>query len=254
MSPLLIGGLLAGGLIILVCIGFISHSLERNRLEKARQTAELTARIKVSRQATGALPGQFLPAELGTLMLQIEISLLERLQRMAKSQDVQQRLDQARAALAEGQVPSNPPVVLDSEARGKEARLQLENLFKQLQQAEHDGLIDNATLKQWGTHVRRSLITANLETFNATAKQAMSQGKPRVAKLQYERAIAFITKLNNPSLAKHLEQYKQLLKRAEAAEIAQNKADEGQPSELNAGLAEMESADELWQKKAVYDD
>lgn len=254
MSPLLIGGLLAGGLIILVCIGFISHSLERNRLEKARQTAELTARIKVCRQATGALPGQFLPAELGTLMLQIEISLLERLQRIAKSQDVQQRVDQARTALAEGQVPSNPPVVLDSEARGKEARLQLENLFKQLQQAERDGLIDNATLKQWGTHVRRSLITANLETFNATAKQAMSQGKPRVAKLQYERAIAFITKLNNPSLAKHLEQYKQLLKRAEAAVIAQNRSDEGQPSELNAGLAEMESADELWQKKAVYDD
>jgi len=247
VSPLLIGGLLAGGLIILVCIGFISHSLERNRLEKARQTAELNARIKVCRQATGALPGQFLPAELGTLMLQIEISLLERLQRIGKSQDVQQRLDQ-------GKVPSNPPVELDSEARGKEARLQLENLFKQLQQAERDGLIDNATLKHWGTHVRRSLITANLETFNATAKQAMSQGKPRVAKLQYERAIAFITKLNNPSLAKHLEHYKQLLKRAEAAVIAQNQADEGQPSELDAGLAEMESADELWQKKAVYDD
>lgn len=185
MSPLLIGGLLAGGLIILVCIGFISHSLERNRLEKARQTAELNARIKVCRQATGALPGQFLPAELGTLMLQIEISLLERLQRIGKSQDVQQRLDQARAAQTEGKVPSNPPVELDSEARGKEARLQLENLFKQLQQAERDGLIDNATLKHWGTHVRRSLITANLETFNATAKQAMSQGKPRVAKLQY---------------------------------------------------------------------
>ena len=51
MSPLLIGGLLAGGLIILVCVGFISHSLERNRLERARQVAELNARIKLSRQA-----------------------------------------------------------------------------------------------------------------------------------------------------------------------------------------------------------
>lgn len=254
MSPLLIGGLLAGGLIILVCIGFISHSLERSRLEKARQTAELNARIKVCRQAVAGLPGQFLSAELSTLMLQIEAGLLERLQRVAKSAEVQQRLDKTRAELAEGKVPSNPPVELDSEARGKEARLQLENLFKQLQLAEQDGLIDNASLKQWGTHVRRSLVSATLDTFNATAKQGMRQGKPRIAKLQYERAIAFLTKLNNPALAQHLQQYKQLLKRAEAAVLEQNKADEDQPSELNDGLAQMESADQAWQKKAVYDD
>ena len=57
MSPLLIGGLLAGGLIILVCVGFISHSLERNRLERARQVAELNARIKLSRQAMASVPG-----------------------------------------------------------------------------------------------------------------------------------------------------------------------------------------------------
>ncbi|MCK5532064.1 hypothetical protein QQF45_11000 [Halopseudomonas aestusnigri] len=254
MSPLLIGGLLAGGLIILVCVGFISHSLERNRLERARQVAELNARIKLSRQAMASVPGQFMPPELAKVILEIETALLERLCRIGKSADAAQRLEQTRATIAEGKLPSNPVAELDSEAKGKEARLQLENLFKQLQLAEQDRLIDNATFKQAGGQVRRFLISATLDTFNATAKLGMQQGKPRVAKLQYERAIAFITRLNNPGLAKHLEQYKRLLQRAEAAVVEQNRADEGQPSELTAGLAELESEDAGWQKKAVYDD
>ncbi|MEL0169165.1 MAG: hypothetical protein VW877_13670 [Pseudomonadaceae bacterium] len=254
MSPLLIGGLLAGGLIILVCVGFISHSLERNRLERARQAAELNARVKLTHQAMNSIPGQFMPAELASVVLQIEAALLDRLYTISKTPDVEQRLAQARAALVENVLPNNPPVDLDNEAKGKEARVQLENLFKQLQLAEQDRLIDNATFKQAGGLVRRFMITATLEAFNATAKLGMQQGKPRVAKLQYERAIAFLTRLNNPALAQHLEQYKRLLQRAEAAVIAQNRADEGQPSELTAGLAELESEDAGWQKKAVYDD
>ncbi len=254
VSPLLIGGLLAGGLTVLVCVGFISHSLERSRLERARQTAELSARIKLSRHAMGSIPGQFLPPELVSVVMQIEAALLDRLYSISKTPDIEKRLAQTRAAIAEGNLPSNPVVELDNEAKGKEARVQLENLLKQLQLAQQDRLIDAATFKQAGGLVRRFLITATLETFNATAKLGMQQGKPRIAKLQYERAIAFLTRLNNPALAQHLEQYKRLMQRAEAAVVEQNRADEGQPSELTAGLAELESEDADWQKKAVYDD
>ena len=60
-------------MIILVCVGFISHSLERNRLERARQVAELNARIKLSRQAMASVPGQFMPPELAKVILEIEM-------------------------------------------------------------------------------------------------------------------------------------------------------------------------------------
>ncbi|GAA6130326.1 hypothetical protein [Halopseudomonas sabulinigri] len=255
MSPLLIGGLLAAGLLVLVSIGFISHGLERARLERARQSAEVSARIKIGNSVMASLPGQFLPAELGTLLLQIEVQLLEKLARINKNAgDVSQRLAASRAQLEQNQVPSNAPVTLDSEAKGKEARIQLENLYKQLQQAQADGLIDKATLTHWSSQIRRFLVAANLDTFNATAKQGMQQGKPRVAKLQYERAIAYLTKLNNPAFSEHLKQYKALLQRAEAAVVAQDQSASGQPSELDAGLQQMESADDQWKKNAVYDD
>ncbi|MEH6564476.1 MAG: hypothetical protein V7756_04035 [Halopseudomonas sp.] len=255
MSPLLIGGLLAAGLLVLISIGFISHGLERARLERARQAAEISARIKIGNGIMAALPGQFLPAELGTLLLHIEVQLLEKLARINKNaEDVNKRLAASRAQLEQNQPPSNAPVTLDTEAKGKEARIQLENLHKQLQQAEADGLIDKAALKKWSAQIRQYLVTATLDTFNATAKQGMQQGKPRVAKLQYERAIAYLTKLNNPAFNEHLKQYHALLQRAQAAVIAQDQAPTGAPSELDAGMEEMESADDLWKKKAVYDD
>lgn len=255
VSPLLIGGLLAAGLLVLISIGFISHGLERARLERARQSAEISARIKIGNGILATLPGQFLPAELGTLMLGIEVKLLEKLMRInSKAPDVQQRLEASRAQLEQNQPPSNAPMPLDTEAKGKEARIQLENLHKQLQQAQADGLVDKATLKRWSEQIRQFLVAAALDTFNATAKQGMQQGKPRVAKLQYERAIAYLSKLNNPAFNQHLEQYKALMLRAEAAVIAQNQSSAGAPSELNAGIDEMDSADDLWKKKAVYDD
>lgn len=255
MSPLLIGGLLAAGLAILISIGFISHGLERARLERARQSAEISARIKIGNGIMATLPGQFLPAELGLLLLGIEVKLLEKLARIdSKTPDIQQRLQDSRTQLEQQQVPTNAPVSLDTEVKGKDARIQLENLHKQLQQAQADGQIDKTTFKRWSEQIRQFLIAATLDTFNATAKSAMQQGKPRVAKLQYERAIAYLTKLNNPAFSQHLAQYQLLMQRAENAVIAENRSNTGAPSELNAGLEELESADDLWKKKAVYDD
>ena len=254
MSPLLIGGLLAAGLIVLVSIGLISQGLERARLERARQSAELAARIKIGNTVMASLPGQFLPAELGLLMLNIEIKLLEKLTNINPSPDIKKRLEAAKGQLQQNQPPSNQPVVLDSEAKGKEARIQLENLYKQLQQAQADGFIDKATMKKWSAQIRQFLVTATLDTFNASAKLGMQQGKPRIAKLQYERAITYLTKLNNPAYSEHLAQYKALMQRADAAVVAENQQSAGEPSELDAGLEVMENADDIWKKKAVYDD
>lgn len=255
MSPLLIGGLLAAGLVVLVSIGLISQGLERARLERARKSAEIAARIKIGNSVMANLPGQFFPAELGNLLLSIEIKLLQKLASINNNApETTKRLEESKAQLQQNNPPSNEPVALDTEAKGKEARIQLENLYKQLQQAQADGLIDKATLKKWSDHIRQFLVVATLDTFNASAKLGMQQGKPRVAKLQYERAVAYLTKLNNPAFSEHLAQYKALMQRADAAVVAENQQSTGAPSELNAGLEVMESAEEIWKKKAVYDD
>lgn len=256
MSPLLIGALVAGGVLLLLSIGFISHGLERARIEKARSIAELTARLKVCRTINGQLPGQYMSPELKTLLIGLEISLLEKLTRLdRKDERAQQMLESARQELKKPEVNvGNPPVQMESEVQAKDARLMLENLHSLLKQAHKERMIDQLTLQQWSEQIRQYLLATSLEVFEVLAKQGMRQGKPRVAKLQYERAIAYLHQQNDPTLASQILRFKDLLKQAAAATVRSEQATSADSSELSAGLQELEQSDEEWKKKAVYDD
>lgn len=256
MSPLLIGALVAGGVLLLLSIGFISHGLERARIEKARSIAELTARLKVCRTINGQLPGQYMSPELKTLLIGLEISLLEKLTRLdRKDERAQQMLESARQELKKPEVNvGNPPVKMESEVQAKDARLMLENLHSLLKQANKERMIDQLTMQQWSEQIRQYLLATSLEVFEVLARQGMRHGKPRVAKLQYERAIAYLHQQNDPTLASQILRFKDLLKQAAAATVRSEQATSADSSELSAGLQELEQSDEEWKKKAVYDD
>lgn len=256
MSPILIGALIGGGLLILLGIGFISHGLERARLERARLSAELQARLKVCQSVNHQLPGQFMSPELKKLLLSLEAHLLDKLSRLErKEQRTQQQLTAVRQLLAQPDIQvENAPQKIDSAAVAKDTRHLLENLRGLLLQAHSDGLLDKAGLQQWSAQVRQHLITTALEMFRIAAEQGMRENKPRVAKLQYERAIAYLSNLKSPAYAQHIEHYKMLLRKAEEATLRAEQSTAPGASELSAGLQELEQVDEAWKKKAVYDD
>lgn len=256
MSPLLIVSLVAGGILVLLGIGFINHSLERTKLERARLTAELGARIKVTQSLAAQLPGQFMSPDLKKLLITYEAHLLEKLLRVdRKNQRAQQALNSARELLAQPDMPvDNAPVKVDNPIKAKDVRLQLENLHHLLNQVHRDGLLDKNALQQWSTLINQQLVATALDMFQIVAEQAMRDRKPRVAKLQYERAIAYLTQLNNPAHSQQLERYRQLLKMAELATIRSEQAQTDDTNELSAGLQELEQNDDAWKKKAVYDD
>jgi hypothetical protein len=256
MSPLVIGLLVAGGVLILLRIGFISHGLERARIERARAVAELGSRLKVCRTINAQLPGQFMSPELKVLLTSIEISLLEKLTRLdRKDERAKQMLESARQELKKPEVSvDNPPVKIESDIQAKETRLMLENLLNLLKQSKKEGMVDPLTLQQWSNQIKQHLLATSLEVFEALARQGMRQGKPRVAKLQYERAIAYLNQQNDPSLAAQILRFKELLKQASEATVRIERAAGAESSELSAGLQELENDDEEWKKKAVYDD
>ncbi|WP_373186146.1 hypothetical protein [Halopseudomonas sp.] len=256
MSPLLIGLLVAGGVLILLSIGFISHGLERARIERARTIADLSSRLKICRTINGQLPGQYMSPELKVLLTGLEISLLEKLVRLdRKDERAQQMLESTRQELKKPELTvANPPQKMESEVQAKEARLMLENLHNLLTQAHKERIIDQLTLQQWSGQIRQYLLATSLEVFEVLARQGMRQGKPRIAKLQYERAIAYLNQQNNPALADQILRFKELLKQASEATVRSEQASTADSSELSAGLQELEISDEEWKKKAVYDD
>ncbi|MFN3578920.1 MAG: hypothetical protein ACK4VV_00420 [Pseudomonas sp.] len=256
MSSLLIGMLVGGGILLLLSIGFISQGLERARLERARQSADLNARIKVCQRVGAELPGQFMSPELKALLLGFEVHLLDKLLRIdRKDAQVQKRLNDVREQLKQPESAiSNAPLRIDDPVKAKEVRVQLDDLRGILAQANKEGLLDNRGLQQWNQLLRQHIVETALSMFQMVAEQAMRENKPRVAKLQYERAIAYLQKLNSPDQAPRIASLKQLLAVATEATVRQERASTAASSELSAGLQELESGDDAWKKKAVYDD
>lgn len=241
---------------MLISIGFISHSLERSRLEKARQVAELSARIRHCNSIGAQLPGQFMSTELATLLLSIEQSMLLQLQKLdRKNPKVDKKLASVRQQLAAGDpTVSNPPRQISDEAQAREARDLLENLHKLIGQAHRDGLLDKTGMARWTAQIRQFLTMTAMDMYQNVARAALQEGKPRIAKLQYERALGYLQKQNDPAYAELFTKLRAKLKHAEELTVqSELRATDGH-SELEAGIAELDKGDELWKKKAVYDD
>ena len=247
---------MAGGVLILISIGFVSQSLERARLERARQIAELNARIRYCSTLSGELPAQFMTVELKSLLLTVEEHLLTQLLKLdRKNHKAQSQLSLVRQQLSAGDLSvGNTPVLVNNETLARDVRLQLENLHKLLAQAHKDGLLDSATLQQWVARIRQYIVTSTVEMFHAMATEAMQQGKPRVAKLQYERAVAFLQKQNDPACTELLTQMRSRLSQAEQAALQTEQSADPTNSELLAGLDALEEDDAAWKKRSVYDD
>ncbi len=256
MSPMLIAALVAGGLVLLICIGFLSQALERARLERARKLAELQGRLRQCSNINASLPGQFMSPELKTQLLQIEAQLLSRLVKLnSKNAQFDEQLAAVRQQLDKSeQRISNAPVAITNEAVAQSAQHQLSDLQLLLEQSRRDGMLDDAAFRRWGQELNQHLYETTLAVYQAVANEAMQAGKPRVAKLQYERAIAYLTKQAQMNSASQLAVFRQLLVNAEHAALRMEQASGDGNNELSAGVHALEKDDEAWKKKALYDD
>lgn len=256
MSPMLIAALVAGGLVLLVCIGFLSQALERARLERARKLAELQGRLRQCSNLSASLPGQFMSPELKTQLLQIEAQLLVRLVKLnSKNAQFAEQLTAVQQQLAKSeQRISNPPLAISNEAAAQSAQHQLSDLQLLLEQSRRDGILDDAAFRHWAKELNQHLYQTTLALYQSIADEAMQTGKPRVAKLQYERAIAYLSKQTHADSASQLVVFRQLLANAEQTALHMELASGNGTNELSAGVQALEKDDEAWKKKALYDD
>ena len=254
MSTMLIVALVVGGLVIVVSLGFFSQAIERARLERARALAELQARWNHCNRLNAALPRQFMSLELKQLLLKVEASLLERLLKLEPRNarhsvaltDVRQLLSK------EEPVINNTALSITSDAAAKGVRRQLADLLQLLELARTDGLLDNQALARWRQQVHAHQPETTLNMYRTLAEQAMGEGKPRVAKLQYERAVAYLTKHPGSAQAEQMAVFRQLLIHAEQAAAKMEQAAPG--TILSDGVQALEEDDQAWRKKALYDD
>lgn len=254
MSTMLIVALVIGGLVIVVGIGFFSQAMERARLERARALAELQARWNHCNSINTSLPGQFMTTELKQLLLRMEVNLLEQLTRLdPKNSRHARQLSDVRQQLASGEPQvNNAPVAITNETAAQAVRRQLSDLLQLLDGVRAGNVLDDQAYQRWTQQIRRDQQEVTLNMYRALAEAAMREGKPRVAKLQYERAVAYLSKQNNSAHADQMAIFRQLLIHAEQTAVQMEQGLAG--SELSEGVQALEEDDQAWRKKALYDD
>ena len=256
MSPLLITLLIVGGIALLMVIAYINHAVENNKLEKARQRADLIDRIRRCQDVSERIPGQLMSPRLKLLLCQLQLQLSERLQSLEKhNANLAGEIDTLRALAVQGEsiAVKNPPQPILNEAKAKEVRYVLENLQALITGAVQINLIPVSDGKQWMRQIRQMLVQVYVECFNNLGQSALQQGRPGQARLAFERAVQYLRKQPEPALHQaQLKRFEEQLARANAMVLDNPPPAEDASSELTEGLKGLEDEQD-WKKKNIYD-
>ena len=256
MSPLVITLLIVVGIVILIVIGYINHVVENSKLEKARQKADLSDRIRRCADLSETLPGQMVSPALKLLLTRLQLQLGERLLQVDKRDAaLKARLEQLRALTGQGEsIPvANAPQKIQSEAKAKEVRFQLETLHGQINRAAQDGQLPAPEAKSWVKEIRDMLVQLHVEFFTNLGLQALQENQPRQARLAFERGVQYLQKQPDPvRYQNQQQQLKAQLARANALVLESGQPEADEPSTLTEGLKSLDD-DNDWKKKNIYD-
>lgn len=253
MSPVSIGLLVIGALLLVAIAVYINHSMEQARLEKARLKADYSDRALRCERLSLQLPGQVMSPTVKGLLNQLQEHYLSKLALLDKKDpDLAQRLE---ALKRHSQDPSqiNPKISIHSEAIAKDMRFLLEGLNAQVIHAGQLGILDKAQTQHWMKEIRHMLVSLNIELFSTLGQNALLQKQAGQARLAFERGTQYLRKLpNQEPYKKNLQLFEQQLERANAMVLQNLNTTEQASTELTDGLKAL-NEDEDWKKKALYD-
>lgn len=145
MPPLVITVLIVAGIFVLIAIAYISHMVEKNKLEKSRLKADLGDRLRRCEILSETLPGQLMTPSLKQLLSRLQLLFCERMLPLDKGNNsLRARIEELRLLLPKGDaiVVANPQQPIFNEVKAKEVRAQLESLHSQLTRCAKDGILN----------------------------------------------------------------------------------------------------------------
>ena len=254
MSPLVITLFVVIGILTLGIIVYISHALEKAKLNKARLKADLVDRIKRCERLVVQLPGQFMSLELKSLLQRIQLSYLEQLARIDRgAPNVQSQISALRNPLDASRI-DNAVVHVRSNEIAKGLRFQLEGSNAQIVHAGQQSILSRSETVKWTNEVRKMLISLNLELFSSLGTNALRLKQGGQAKLAFERGLQYLSKLperDHYQAERH--KFEEQLKVADSLVVHQMSNGGNAATELTTGIENLVKEEEQWKRKTIYD-
>lgn len=256
-----------GLLILLVSYAFLSHSLEKRRVQRQRLLAALKSRERNFRYMMTGLPPQFLSHDLSTLVYRALIDCCEQLAKL----EPKDPSHQADATLLSAQLSSLKPfsseqrVRLENPAQIKDVRQHLQELHRFVVQQQMRQLINPVQAAAYTDQIKRLALQISVDSYVFQAKQAQQAGKPRLAIHFFTMARKLLVSENaTHGYDKQIAQLHTAIKKLENAlgsqTTVENTPHPEEGSELAPTHANTETdkewqqfAENPWKKKQVYD-
>lgn len=247
--------------VIFLCIGAIaiSQAREKARIEKIRRSNICSERYQRMQQLLHDLPNQYLNNELRMMIIQRSIETLIELVKLSGDARHEQHLKADNEYLRQlrEENPTFPNEPVNSEAKAKEVRNNLEALYRFIQSQHKNKRIPSANAKKYLDYITFSVCQSKADLFCTRAEAAKS--KPRVAIHNYHCAIdAFKPIAKQAQAVKMILQYKAKIK---ALDEEANKANQelkaradSNPETQNKEWDSFLDKEDKWQKKNTYDD
>lgn len=254
MSIELVIALIVLGLAGLVGLFYISHSIEKQRRQKALLVASLNDQCFRLQRLMDFIPPAYVSKDIRQVLLkQIKMRLDRLLELAPDNEKFAKKMDSCTAQLTELQTtgaPPQPPILKTAE-EANELRTLLQELSKLIESLAHSKVIPVGDANKYLQSIQASFIDASLNYFLQMGNNARQQKKPKLAIHHFQKAIAEMQKRNQQGIyAEKLEQLKQLIAElqveagAEPAPVAVDA-----PNELDQGLNELMQEQEAWKKK-----
>lgn len=254
MSTELIVILSVLGIAALIGLFYVSHSIEKQRREKALMIASLTDSSNRLQRIFDSVPAPYLSKDLRLLLLAQIKKRLEKLVDLAPQNDRYRKSRDGineQIANATEDTSKQPKPNFKTPEEAAQLRKVLQELSKLVENFMQNKVIDATEARKHLATIQNSFFEANLSYMIQVAESAKREGKLKVAILNYEKVIKEMQKRNqkgayNEKISGIQTTINELKAEAGTQPEEQNTTPGG---ELTQAMDEMMEEEESWKKK-----
>ncbi|MDX1695631.1 MAG: hypothetical protein R3208_17835 [Ketobacteraceae bacterium] len=241
------------GIVLIMGLFYISHTIEKQRARRALMIGNLSERAMRLQRLIEVVPPAYLPRDLKLVMLNQIKTRYEKLVELAPSMPkFKKHLDTVLVQISDTQNSTEKPAAprFKTPQEAAEIKSALQALSKTVEAFVQKGHIPPAKGQQHLNDIQRAFIEANVNYLIGQGDLARKEQKAKLAAHYYQKAVAELGKRNNDKrYSERIAQLKGLIAQLSDQPEAQRSSEGKSESELDKGIENLIEEDNAWKKK-----
>lgn len=241
------------GILLIMGLFYVSHTIEKQKAKKALMIANLSERALRLQRLIEMVPGAYMPKDLKLVMLGQIKNRYEKLVELAPGNaKFKKQVDATTVQISDTQTsnekPSAPKFRTPQEAN--EIKSSLQALSKTVEAFVQSGALPAASGQQYLASIQRSFIEANINYLISQGDAARGEDKAKLAIHHYQKALAELSKRNQDNrYSNRIAQLKGMVDQLNQQAGVTPEAATDNANELDKGLNNLIEEDNSWKKK-----